>query len=99
MKKKPIDPIAIKQAIKDGQLIVFEKDNCIYIQDAPVGDCVKIYDKKINKCRDCKWLCGEKTSVGIACKHPDRPFYKWTSDIANMKAPSQLACKRFESKD
>lgn len=44
--KKPIDPIDIKVAIKNGQLIVFEKNGCVYIQDAPAGDCVCILQKK-----------------------------------------------------
>lgn len=41
---KPIDPIAIKQAIKDGQLVPFEKNGVIYIRDGEEGDCVKILD-------------------------------------------------------
>ena len=46
MKKKPIDPIDIKQAIKNGQLTVFEKNKCVYIQDGTHGDCIKIYEFK-----------------------------------------------------
>ena len=42
MKSKPIDPVAIKQAIKDGQLVSFEKNGCIYIRDGEEGDCVMI---------------------------------------------------------
>ena len=42
MTKKPIDPIAVKQAIRDGQLEVFEKDGKIYLRDGDCGDCVMI---------------------------------------------------------
>lgn len=35
MSNKRIDPIAIKQAIKDGQLKVFEKKGFVFIQDVP----------------------------------------------------------------
>lgn len=44
MKKKPIDPVAIKQAIKDGQLVCFEKNGKVYIQDGVCGDCVCVLD-------------------------------------------------------
>lgn len=42
MTKKPIDPVAIKQAIKDGQLIVYKTRGSIYIRDGKAGDCVRI---------------------------------------------------------
>ena len=52
-----------------------------------------------NKCRDCKWLTGRKTSVGIACEHPDRPFTVAASITAHLKYPSSPACKRFERRE
>lgn len=48
-KQKPVDPIAIKVAIKQGQLIVYEKDDKIYIKDAPEGDTVCIFNRKEGK--------------------------------------------------
>ena len=53
----------------------------------------------MNKCGDCKWLCGNKSTVGIACLHPDRPFYLLASDVAKFKYKSTKACKRFERKE
>lgn len=53
----------------------------------------------MNKCGDCKWLCGNKSTVGIACLHPDRPFYLLASDVAKFKYKSTRACKRFERKE
>ena len=44
--KKPIDPIDIKVAIKNGQLIVFEKNGNVYIKDSTCGDCVCILQKE-----------------------------------------------------
>lgn len=46
MKNKPIDPIAIKVAIKNGQLVVFEKNGNVFIKDAPDGDCVCILQRE-----------------------------------------------------
>ena len=45
-KNKPVDPIAVKQAIKDGQLQVYEKRNRIYLRDGNDGDTVCIYERK-----------------------------------------------------
>ena len=39
---KPIDPVAVKQAIKNGQLKVFCKDDNIYLQDTDSEETVKI---------------------------------------------------------
>lgn len=39
---KPIDPVAIKQAVKDGQLEVFVKRGGILIRDTTTGETVKI---------------------------------------------------------
>lgn len=52
----------------------------------------------MNKCGDCKWLCGEERIIGIACLHPDRPFQKTCSNLAHYKYKSTRACKRFEQK-
>lgn len=41
---KPIDPVAIKQAVKDGQLEVFVKRGGILIRDTETGETVKIGD-------------------------------------------------------
>ena len=49
---KPIDPIAVKQAIKDGQLQVYEKRGCIYLRDGDCGDTVCIL--KLNVPKTCK---------------------------------------------
>ena len=69
MSKKRIDPVAIKQAIKDGQLKVFEKRGCIYIQDVPQlddipkellpdGDCVCILELENYKTNGEIYKCG-----------------------------------------
>lgn len=52
----------------------------------------------MNKCGECKYLCGEKTVVGIACIHPDRPFIYTPSMVAHYKYKSTKACKRFKQK-
>ncbi len=50
----------------------------------------------MNKCGECKYLTGEKTTVGIGCEHPDRPFKLSESNVAKYKYKSTVACKRFE---
>ncbi len=45
------------------------------------------------KCRDCKWLCGEKHPTGIECLNPIK---EWRSGTAKYKAPSGPACKAIE---
>lgn len=39
---RPIDPVDIKLAIRDGQLEVFVENGNVYIKDTETGDCVKI---------------------------------------------------------
>ena len=56
-------------------------------------------EETIKKCGECKWLCGEKSTVGIECLHPDRPFVLNSSSVAHLKPPSARACKRFEKKE
>lgn len=46
-----------------------------------------------NQCRDCKYLCGELSCVGIECTNPDKRFRTRT---AKYKSKSQKACKLFE---
>lgn len=41
---KPIDPVAIKAAIREGQLEVFIANGNVYIKDTVTGDCVKIWE-------------------------------------------------------
>ena len=45
------------------------------------------------KCRDCKYLKGKKSSVGIECINPNKV---WRTSVAMLKAPSTKACKAFE---
>ena len=49
-------------------------------------------------CGDCKWLCGERKSIGIKCVHPDRPFVisRYT---AAYKYNHTRACTRMEKKN
>lgn len=47
---RPIDPVDIKVAIRDGQLEVFVANGNVYIKDAVTGDCVKIWeDRSLNE--------------------------------------------------
>lgn len=50
---------------------------------------------KLPKCRDCKWLTGEITSVGIGCTNPEKQN-RWRNDIAHLKHRSDPACIYFE---
>ena len=59
------------------------------------------------KCRDCIWLGGKRTSVGIECMQPDNQK-KWLQKeelrkgkfypkvVARYKQPSGRACKKYE---
>lgn len=64
-----------------------------------------------DKCKDCKWLKGKVSSVGVECLQPDnqkrwnekeaerialRKYYPKV--VARYKMPSHRACKRFEGK-
>lgn len=63
------------------------------------------------KCKDCKWLIGKRSSIGIECMQADNQE-KWEHQTmlnqiagkfypevtARYKAPSTKACKRYEPK-
>jgi transcriptional regulator with XRE-family HTH domain len=51
---------------------------------------------KYIKCKDCKYLCGKKTNIGIECMHPTRKF---RTQLAHYKPPANKACLQFERKD
>ena len=62
-----------------------------------------------HKCKECKWLTGERTSVGVECMQPDKQE-KWNKtpmlwagelrrNVARYKQPSALVCKKFEPID
>lgn len=51
---------------------------------------------KYIKCKDCKYLCGKKTNIGIECMHPTRKF---RTQLAHYKPPANKACLKFERKD
>lgn len=63
-------------------------------------------DGKYKKCKECKWLIGDKKSIGIQCMQPDNQK-KWASNprfapdgynaTAPWKNPNTRACKRFEA--
>lgn len=65
---------------------------------------------KYHRCRECRWLTGASSSVGIECMQPDNQK-KWAHKeefckdkfcpkvAARYKAPSAKACKRFEQKE
>lgn len=46
-----------------------------------------------DRCKECKYLKGEKSSVGIECINPNKEFLR---PISRYKAPSAKACKLFE---
>ena len=48
---------------------------------------------KYQKCRDCKYLTGEKSTIGIECMNPDKRFRTKT---AHFKYPHTKACKLYE---
>ena len=64
------------------------------------------------KCRDCKWLTGKRSSIGIECMQPDNQK-KWNEKeevrrraniyfvkvVARYRQPSAKACKRFEGRE
>lgn len=60
-----------------------------------------------NKCRDCKWLTGKRTSHGYECMNPEKQaiwnerLTLWMGELrmpnARYKHPVAKACKRFES--
>lgn len=64
------------------------------------------------RCKECKYLTGRRSSVGIECIQPDNQK-KWNKKqeerirnnayivtvTARFKQPSMRACKRFEPKE
>ena len=60
---------------------------------------IESLEREGKKCGDCKWLCGDKSTVGIACLHPDRPFQPNSSRVAHYKYKTSKACKRFERRE
>ena len=61
------------------------------------------------KCKDCKWLTGQKNIRGIECMHPKNQE-KWNKaktlwmgelrkDTARYKQRNAPACKKFEAKE
>lgn len=59
------------------------------------------------KCRDCKWLCGRRSSIGIECMNPEkREIWAYRKEhsprfyeSARYKYKSREACMQFEAKD
>ena len=45
------------------------------------------------KCKDCKWLTGKRSCIGVVCENPNK---KWMTDTAKFKYPCNKACKAFE---
>lgn len=60
-------------------------------------------EQVIRKCRDCIFLCGQKTIIGVECMEPALQW-KWSGkyyrhrNTARYKYPSHKACKRFQPK-
>lgn len=64
------------------------------------------------KCKDCKWLTGRRSKVGVECMQPDNQK-KWaqqaelnkksgafyTDVVAKYKAPTAKACTKYEPKE
>ena len=76
MKKKPIDPIDIKQAIKNGQLIIYENNGRIYAKDAPDGDCVCILTLG-DGCEGCKFVKVQEWDMPCAdCKNSHKNYWR-----------------------
>ena len=46
-----------------------------------------------NKCGECKYLTGERSSIGIVCENPDK---YWRTKTAMYKYRHTPACKLFE---
>ena len=49
--------------------------------------------KKKDKCKNCMYWLGEKTSIGTKCLCP---YKKWRSETAAYKAAGDIACKYFK---
>lgn len=62
-----------------------------------------------HKCKECKWLTGEKKSIGVECLQPEKQkrwnekrnlwMGEFRKDTARYKQPSALVCKKFEPID
>lgn len=59
-----------------------------------------------HKCKECRWLTGERKSIGVECMQPDKQE-KWNNaktlwmgefrrDTARYKQPNAPACKKYE---
>ena len=61
------------------------------------------------KCKECKWLTGEKRSIGVECMNPEnqkkwnereilrkKAGYSHPEVVARYKQPSGKACSKFE---
>lgn len=48
------------------------------------------------KCGECKWLTGEKRSIGIGCENPEK---KWRTSTAKYHYKCGKACKKFTVKE
>lgn len=59
--------------------------------DAPTPD-------RQMKCKDCRWLTGKKSIIGIDCENPVKQG-KWRTGTAHTKHPHDRACKAFEAKE
>lgn len=51
---------------------------------------------KYQKCRDCRYLVGKKTQIGVECMNPYKTF---KTSTAHYKYPHAKACMKFESKE
>ena len=49
--------------------------------------------RKKNRCRDCIFWSGEKTSIGVRCMNPEK---FWRSETAAYKAAGDAACKLYK---
>ena len=49
------------------------------------------------KCRECRYLAGDKSIIGIECINPKKE-YTWRTSTANYKYPHTPSCKDFEPK-
>lgn len=49
------------------------------------------------KCKDCRWLTGERSVIGIECQNPARAN-KWRTGISHIKHPTEPSCIDFEPK-
>ena len=53
-----------------------------------------------NYCRDCKWWCGDRSSIGIRCMNTNRRIMSVGKQSRYYKPPYAYACKSgFEPKE